>query len=191
MEQVTGFLQGKAQGSSGEIVGILEQIIGPDLKMFRNALLLKPPQVGSQKGMHQDSPYWPIEPMDLCSCWFALDEATEENGCLGVIPGWHKKGALPHVSVTDDFVVGDGQFDFDDMIMAPVCTAARLRRLAHPPPPPPRVPLRWWCVMRCTIPHGVLYRDRWWCLRTHPRGWRTCSCGCPPATGSMPPPAVC
>jgi len=109
-----------ALGLHANIVSIIEQILGPDLKMFRNHLLLKPPQVGSQKGMHQDSPYWPIEPMDLCSCWFALDDATEENGCLGVIPGWHKKGALPHVSVTDDFVVEDGQFDFDDMVMAPV-----------------------------------------------------------------------
>jgi ectoine hydroxylase-related dioxygenase (phytanoyl-CoA dioxygenase family) len=63
-------------GLHDNIVGIIEQLLGPDLKMFRNALLLKPPRVGSQKGMHQDSPYWPIQPMELCSCWFALDDAT-------------------------------------------------------------------------------------------------------------------
>ena len=110
----------QALGKHPSIVGAVEQILGPDIKMFRNSLLLKPPQVGSQKGMHQDSPYWPIEPMDLCSCWFTLDDATEENGCLGVIPGWHRKGALPHVSVTDDYVVEDGHFDFEDMVLAPV-----------------------------------------------------------------------
>ncbi|MGE4603223.1 MAG: phytanoyl-CoA dioxygenase family protein, partial [Planctomycetota bacterium] len=52
------------------IVGVIQQILGPDVKMFDNAMLLKPPEVGSQKGMHQDSPYWPIEPMSLCSCRF-------------------------------------------------------------------------------------------------------------------------
>ena len=107
-------------GTHPNIVGIVEQIVGPDIKMFRNSLLLKPPEVGSAKGMHQDSPYWPIEPMDLCSCWFALDDATEENGCMGVIPGSHRWGAVPHVHVTDDYVVDEAHYDRNDMILAPV-----------------------------------------------------------------------
>ena len=107
-------------GLNHTILGIIEQILGPDLKMFRNALMVKPARVGSQKGMHQDSPYWPIEPMALSSCWFALDDATEENGCMGVLPGWHKKGPLPHVQVTDDFVIDDKYYDFNQMVMAPV-----------------------------------------------------------------------
>lgn len=37
-----------------------------------------------------------------------------------MIPGWHTKGPLPHVSVTDDYVVEDGHFDFADMVLAPV-----------------------------------------------------------------------
>ena len=97
-----------ALGSNRNIISVLEQIIGPDIKMFRNAVLLKPPEVGSAKGMHQDSPYWPIEPMDLCSCWFAFDDATEENGCMAVIPGSHKWGPQPHINVTDDYVVDPG-----------------------------------------------------------------------------------
>ena len=107
-------------GTHPNIVGIIEQIVGPDIKMFRNSLLLKPPAVGSAKGMHQDSPYWPIEPMDLCSCWFALDDATAENGCMGVIPGSHRWGAMPHVRVTDDYVVDEAHYDMNEMILAPV-----------------------------------------------------------------------
>ncbi len=107
-------------GMNENIVGIIEQILGPDIKMFRNALLMKPPEVGSQKGMHQDSPYWPIEPMELCSCWFALDDATAENGCMGVLPGWHKKGPQPHVGITNDFVIREDCYDFDEMVLAPV-----------------------------------------------------------------------
>src|SRR5206468_3175344 len=107
-------------GLHPNIVGIVEQILGPDLKMFRNSLLLKPPEVGSAKGMHQDSPYWPIEPMSLCSCWFALDDATPENGCMAVLPGWHRKGPLPHVHVTDDYVIDPAQYDPAAMALAPV-----------------------------------------------------------------------
>ena len=94
-----------ALGRHPNVVSVLSRILGPDLKMFRNAVLLKPPEVGSAKGMHQDSPYWPIRPMELCSCWFAIDEATTENGCMGVIAGAHRDGALPHVHVTDDYVI--------------------------------------------------------------------------------------
>ena len=107
-------------GLNENIVGIISQVLGSDIKMFRNALLMKPPEVGSQKGWHQDSPYWPIQPMNLCSCWFALDDATAENGCLAALSGWHKKGALPHVSVTDDFVIDEQYYDSSAGVIAPV-----------------------------------------------------------------------
>ena len=107
-------------GLHPNIVGIIEQLLGSDIKMFRNALLLKVPRVGSAKGMHQDSPYWPIEPMNLCSCWFALDDATEENGCMQVLSGGHRAGFLPHVHVTDDFVVDESAYDPGKAVSAPV-----------------------------------------------------------------------
>ena len=107
-------------GLNENIVGVLEGILGPDIKMFRNDLLVKPPEVGSAKGWHQDSPYWPIEPMELCSCWFPLDDATPENGCMTVLPGWHKKGPLPHVKVIDDFVVAEGHYDSSLGVEAPM-----------------------------------------------------------------------
>lgn len=110
----------RALGLHENIVGIIEQILGPDIKIFRNDLLMKPPEVGSQKGWHQDSPYWPIKPMALCSFWFTLDDATLENGCLAVLRGWHKKGPLPHVKVTDDFVIQDEYKDSSDSVLAPV-----------------------------------------------------------------------
>ena len=110
----------QALGRHPNIVGVLTRILGPDIKMFRNAVLLKPPEVGSAKGMHQDSPYWPIRPMELCSCWFAIDEATVENGCMGVISGAHLDGALPHVHVTDDYVIPSAHYDEDAKTLAPV-----------------------------------------------------------------------
>jgi phytanoyl-CoA hydroxylase len=107
-------------GTHPNLLRIVETLLGPDLKMFRNTLLLKPPSVGSAKGWHQDSPYWPIEPMELCSCWFPLDDATLENGCMVVLPCAHTRGALPHVPVTDDFVIEEGAFDASEGVAVPM-----------------------------------------------------------------------
>lgn len=124
IRKIDGLVEGddlfQGLGLHPNIRGILTQILGPDFKMFRNALLLKPPTVGSAKGMHQDSPYWPIEPMSLCSCWFPLDDATLENGCMAVLQGEHKRGPLPHVHVQDDFVVDEDSYDSAKIEMLPM-----------------------------------------------------------------------
>lgn len=110
----------RSLGTAPEIVGVITQILGPDVKMFRNSLLMKPPNVGSSKGMHQDAPYWPIKPMSECSCWFALDDATPQNGCMAVIPGAHKHGALPHKKVPDDYVIDETSYSMEELTLAPL-----------------------------------------------------------------------
>lgn len=102
------------------VVGTAQQLMSPNLKLFRADVLMKPPQVGSAKGMHQDSAYWQIEPMDLWSCWMPFDPATLENGCMAVIPGSHKRGVLPHVNVTDDYVVPEVHYRADDIVTVPM-----------------------------------------------------------------------
>ena len=36
------------------------------------------------------------------TCWIALDDSTEENGCLQYVPGSHRFGLLPRISLTKD-----------------------------------------------------------------------------------------
>lgn len=72
------------------LVSAMQTVMGADLKLLRADFLMKPPSVGSAKGVHQDAPYWPFEPMHSASCWIALDAATLENGCMTIIPGSHK-----------------------------------------------------------------------------------------------------
>jgi phytanoyl-CoA hydroxylase len=85
------------------ILDIVEELIGPDIKLFGSQLFMKPPG-GVEKPYHQDSPYFSIEPMALVTCWIALDDVTVENGCLWVVPGSHRLGPLPH---TEKWLVGD------------------------------------------------------------------------------------
>ncbi|MBT06588.1 MAG: hypothetical protein CMM32_06695 [Rhodospirillaceae bacterium] len=85
------------------LLDVIESLLGPDIKLLTDQLFMKPPG-GMEKTYHQDSPYFPIRPMELVSAWTALDDVTLENGCLWVVPGSHLGGALPHSEV---WMVGD------------------------------------------------------------------------------------
>ena len=41
---------------------------------------------------HQDSTFLYTDPIDIVGLWFALEDATIENGCLWAIPGGHRGG---------------------------------------------------------------------------------------------------
>ena len=111
----------RALGTKSEVVERMQALIGSEnLKLFRDSVLMKPAQVGSAKGMHQDSPYWPIEPMALSSCWMPFEPATPENGCITAIPGSHKRGAVPHERVPDDFIINEKHYDAADMVAVPM-----------------------------------------------------------------------
>lgn len=68
-----------------------------DLQL-RNPLLLqsmyifKQPNIGGEVTCHQDATFLYAEPPRLVGLWFALEDATEENGCLRAIPGGHRLG---------------------------------------------------------------------------------------------------
>lgn len=78
------------------VLSTVTEILGPDVKLLNDQMLCKPARYGSAKPYHQDSPYWPIAPMELMTMWIALDDATPENGCLRYLKGSHKNGPLPH-----------------------------------------------------------------------------------------------
>ena len=75
-----------------EVLDFVEAFIGPDILLFRNTLMLKPGNHGSAHRLHQDSPYWHMEPATQITVSIALTDATIDNGCFQVIPGSHKSG---------------------------------------------------------------------------------------------------
>ncbi|MBM7789661.1 phytanoyl-CoA dioxygenase family protein [Tenggerimyces flavus] len=112
--------------SSEEITGRVRALVGGDLRLYRADALMKPPSVGSEKGVHQDSPYWPIEPMSLWSCWIPFDDATIDNGCMMVVPGSHRAGALPHENTAHDYVVPQTHYDVDKLVHVPMARGTGL-----------------------------------------------------------------
>lgn len=71
------------------VIEMLHAIMGNTIQLWRDVCMMKPARVGREKPWHQDSSYWPWEPMSLVSAMTALDDASPENGCLQVIPGSH------------------------------------------------------------------------------------------------------
>lgn len=75
------------------ILDVVEDLLGPNIKLYTDQFFMKPPFDGGAQGWHQDSGSWVIfAPHDHVTVWIALDEATKENGCLHYIPGSHKWG---------------------------------------------------------------------------------------------------
>ncbi len=76
--------------------------------LLQSMYIFKQPNIGGEVTCHQDSTFLYNEPMEIAGLWFALEDATIENGCLWVIPGGHKNG-LKSRWVRD----GNGDMRFD------------------------------------------------------------------------------
>ena len=72
--------------------------------LLQSMLIFKHARVGGEVTMHQDSTFIYSEPETCIGFWFALQDATTENGAMYALPGWHK-GPLEkrfHRSASDD-----------------------------------------------------------------------------------------
>jgi len=58
--------------------------------IIQSMYIFKPPRIGGEVVCHQDSTYIYTEPESCYGFWFALEDATLENGCMQFIPGAHK-----------------------------------------------------------------------------------------------------
>jgi len=81
------------------LVDPVRDLLGEEeISLFTDKLNLKRPGGGSRFRWHQDSPYWAHFFPDverLPNVMLSIDDATEVNGCLRVIPGSHRRGMLP------------------------------------------------------------------------------------------------
>ena len=60
--------------------------------LLQSMYIFKQPKIGGEVTCHQDSTFLYTEPQDIVGLWFALEDATIENGCLWAIPGGHSLG---------------------------------------------------------------------------------------------------
>ena len=84
------------------ILSVLSRLMDDTPVLFQDMGLIKPPHIGREKPWHQDCAYfnYPVG-TTVVGVWIAIDAATEENGCLHIIPGSHREGPIPHFKRRD------------------------------------------------------------------------------------------
>jgi len=60
--------------------------------LLQSMYIFKQPHVGGEVTCHQDATFLYTEPPSVTGLWFALEDATLENGCLWALAGGHRLG---------------------------------------------------------------------------------------------------
>lgn len=61
-------------------------------RLIQSMYIFKQPRIGGEVTAHQDATFLYTDPISVVGFWFALQDATIDNGCLEVLPGGHGKG---------------------------------------------------------------------------------------------------
>jgi len=110
------------------ILDAVEDLIGPDIMLYHNIAWLKDPGDGSRVSWHQDNTYFGHTPCDVLTVWLALSPATEESGCMRILPGTHRLGQLPLTTpdTSSANMLASGQtVEFDVSTVTPDCMALK------------------------------------------------------------------
>jgi len=73
-----------------ELAEVARRVGLEDPAILQSMYIFKPPRIGGEVVCHQDSSYIYTEPESCVGFWFALEDATLENGCMQFIPGAHR-----------------------------------------------------------------------------------------------------
>ncbi|XP_035745913.1 phytanoyl-CoA dioxygenase domain-containing protein 1 isoform X2 [Egretta garzetta] len=96
--------------------------------VVQSMYIFKQPGIGGEVTPHQDATFLHTEPLGrILGFWIALEDATQENGCLWFIPGSHTSGitrrmvrAAPGASTRVEFVGSEPTYDNSRFIPLPI-----------------------------------------------------------------------
>jgi phytanoyl-CoA hydroxylase len=65
-----------------------------DPRVLQSMVICKQPEIGGAVPPHQDSTFLYTDPPSAVGWWYALEDATAENGCLSFAAGSHKRASI-------------------------------------------------------------------------------------------------
>jgi phytanoyl-CoA hydroxylase len=83
----------------GKVASLLSGANG--IRVWCDQALFKRPWANPTT-LHLDVPYWSFSVPDAISLWVALDDATQNNGCLYFLPGTHKKTDYRDIGISSN-----------------------------------------------------------------------------------------
>lgn len=72
---------------SAELIGVVSQLLGPNIRLQGSKLNLKAAGYGAPVEWHQDWAFYPHTNADVLAVGVMLDDMTDDNGPLMVLPG--------------------------------------------------------------------------------------------------------
>lgn len=88
-----GLLRGDDGAASHAVPAEVARSLGfADPRCLQSMVICKQPEIGGAVPPHQDSTFLYTNPPSAVGFWYALEDATLENGCLSFLPGSHKVG---------------------------------------------------------------------------------------------------
>lgn len=73
-----------------ELAEVASDVGFDDPRLLQSMYIFKQPSIGGEVTCHQDSTFLYTDPLTCVGFWFALEDATLENGCLWAEPGGHR-----------------------------------------------------------------------------------------------------
>ncbi len=72
-----------------DLAGVAHDIGLADPVALQTMYICKQPRIGGEVSCHQDATFLYTDPITVTGFWFAIEDATMENGCLWAEPGGH------------------------------------------------------------------------------------------------------
>ena len=72
-----------------DLARVAEAIGMRDPRLLQSMYIFKGARIGGEVQCHADHTYLWTEPRSVVGFWFAIDDATVENGCMWALPGGH------------------------------------------------------------------------------------------------------
>ncbi len=85
-------------------------------QLRQSQLIFKQPHIGGEVGWHQDASFFVTTPQTVTTLWFALEDATLDNGCLWLEPGGHRG---PRGVLREQYICQEGQLHMQPLDPTP------------------------------------------------------------------------
>ncbi|KAL2268723.1 hypothetical protein VTJ83DRAFT_3569 [Remersonia thermophila] len=82
--------RGFVDGLRARPAAVARQLGYADPRVLQSMVICKQPEIGGAVPPHQDSTFLYTDPPSAVGFWYALEDATLENGCLSFLPGSHR-----------------------------------------------------------------------------------------------------
>ncbi|NRR28955.1 phytanoyl-CoA dioxygenase family protein [Oxalobacteraceae bacterium] len=80
----------RAFSADARLAAVARELGLREAQVWQSMYIFKQPGIGGEVRWHQDATYFDTDPVSVTTFWFALEDATVDNGCMWAEPGGHR-----------------------------------------------------------------------------------------------------